>query len=242
MKNLSSAEIYELFADGIVRHGPFAGMRYPQLLSIGSAIIPKVLGSYEAELHDWIKEICATDYTEVIDIGCAEGFYAVGLARRLPNSIVYAYDTDPKAQELTAAMAAANGVSERVIIRETFAGTDITSIPLRQRGLLVCDCEGNEKYIFTAATVPLFRDWDILIETHDLFDLTISTTLTELFAATHNLRIAVTVDDILKAKYYRYPELQGLNIATRRAMLAEYRPAAMEWFFLTPKTRTVAAS
>ena len=32
-----------------VLHGPFRGMRYPEMRSVGSALFPKILGSYERE-------------------------------------------------------------------------------------------------------------------------------------------------------------------------------------------------
>lgn len=234
LRALSFAELHQLFADGIVKHGPFAGLKYPELNSIGSALYPKLLGCYEAEIQDWIETSCNTDYSEIVDVGCAEGFYAVGLARRILDARVFAYDTDPEARRMTTLMAAANGVADRVTARGTFAATDITSIPVRRKGLLVCDCEGHEKNLFTAETLPLFADWNILIETHDLFDITISTNLERLFATTHSLRTAISKDDIQKVKTYRYPELDGLDLPTRRAIVSEYRPSLMEWFFLTP--------
>ena len=78
--------------------------------------MPKLVGSYEAELHGVIEQIVATDYQVVVDVGCAEGYYANGLARRLPSARVYAFDTDPEARHLCEAMAALNGVEKRVIV------------------------------------------------------------------------------------------------------------------------------
>lgn len=238
LKALSYDDVCQLFADGRVRQGPFAELRYPQLASVGSAIFPKILGSYEAEIHEWIGEICRTDYSEIVDIGCAEGFYAIGLALQRPEATVYAYDADPYARQLCAEMANFNHVADRVVIREKFSGPDIAAIPIRRRGLVVCDCEGHEKHLFTESTVPLFVDWDLLIETHDLFDITISTRLAELFESSHDLRAMTSLDDIQKVKTYRFPELLDLDLVTRFTILAEYRPHTMEWFFLKSRTRS----
>jgi len=232
---LALTEIYDLFGDGVVRHGPFAGLRYPLLQSVGSSLFPKLLGSYEAELHPWIAEVCAGRYSEIVDIGCAEGYYAVGLARRLPEARVYAYDTDPRAQELCAAAARLNGVAPRVEVRATFAVDALSGISVRGRGLIVCDCEGAELDLFTPETVPLCAGWDLLVETHDFMDLTGSTRLQARFAATHDVRTCLSVDDIQKAKHYDYPELAPLDLATRRAIVGEGRPAIMEWLFFTAR-------
>ena len=99
-----------------VRHGPFAGMRYPAAESVGSALFPKLLGSYEQELHPWVERLCHNHYTEVVDVGCAEGYYAVGLALRLPGARVYAFDVSPHAMRRCADMARLNGVLDRVTI------------------------------------------------------------------------------------------------------------------------------
>jgi SAM-dependent methyltransferase len=232
---LAPAEIYALFADGVVRHGPFAGLRYPLLQSIGSSLFPKLLGSYEAELHPWIDEICAGGYTEIVDIGCAEGYYAVGLARRLPHAQVYAYDIDDRARELCAASSRLNGVDGRVAGRAAFATDQLADIAVRGRGLIVCDCEGAELDLFAADTVSACAEWDLLIETHDFMDLTGSTRLMERFRTTHDVRTCLSVDDIQKAKHYHYPELAPLDLATRRAIVAEGRPAIMEWLFFTAR-------
>src|SRR4051812_19305855 len=62
-----------------VLQGPFAGMQYVTE-SYGSQLVPKLLGSYENELHDLVEQIVAQRPKIVIDIGAAEGYYAVGLA------------------------------------------------------------------------------------------------------------------------------------------------------------------
>ena len=236
MQSLSPQEIHELFADGIVRHGPFAGLKYPELTSIGSALYPKLLGSYESELHPWMEEVCSAGYSEVIDVGCAEGYYAVGLAMRIPPAMVYAYDIYEGAQYLCANCAAANQVADRLSVRAEFTADELRGIPIRERGLIVCDCEGGETQIFTEQTRHHFANWDLLIETHDFMDITISTRMAELFQETHELRTLISIDDIQKAKTFQYPELTPFDLATRRAILAEYRPTIMEWQFLKSRS------
>ena len=230
----SHQDIHSLFADGIVRHGPFAGLKYPELASIGSTLYPKLLGSYESEIQAWIQEICDAGYSEIIDIGCAEGYYAVGLARRIPGALVYAYDTDERARQLCGNCAAANDVANRISVRAGFTVDELMGISIRQRGLIICDCEGGETGIFTEQTRHRFASWELLIETHDFIDITISTRIAELFQDTHELRTVASIDDIQKAKRYKYPELVSFDLPIRRAVVAEYRPSIMEWMFLKP--------
>ena len=66
-----------------VLQGPFAGMNYLNR-SHNSEFVPKLLGSYEAELSEVLEQIIAHDYRLIVDVGFAERYYAVGLARRCP--------------------------------------------------------------------------------------------------------------------------------------------------------------
>lgn len=63
------------FADSVVKSGPFAGLRYPSITSYGSAIYPKLIGTYESELFCDINNLMKDTYDSIIDIGFAEGYY-----------------------------------------------------------------------------------------------------------------------------------------------------------------------
>src|SRR5262245_60848059 len=99
----------ELARDLVVRRGPFAGMKYPSVARLGSACFPKLLGVYERELHPILNSIKDRRYTEILNIGCAEGYYAVGLAMWNPSAKVLAFDIDPRQTAFCADLAALNG-------------------------------------------------------------------------------------------------------------------------------------
>ncbi|WP_299504968.1 hypothetical protein [Cypionkella sp.] len=65
-----------------VLSGPFRGMDYPVRASEGSRAA-RLMGSYESSLAPVIEEIVTKAYPVIIDVGSAEGYYAVGLARRV---------------------------------------------------------------------------------------------------------------------------------------------------------------
>lgn len=71
----------------VVQTGPFADLKYiPE--AVGSSLLPKFVGCYEAELHQIFYDQSDDAYDKVIDVVCAEGYYAVGLAMRLPKEKV----------------------------------------------------------------------------------------------------------------------------------------------------------
>jgi hypothetical protein len=219
----------------VVRHGPFAGMRYLPSVTSPQNLALKLIGGYEYELESVVEEICRTDYSEIVDVGCAEGYYAVGLAMRLPAANIYAYDTDPEAREACSALAVLNQVKERVKIESWCGAEKLVSLSVRKRGLIISDCEGFELELFPEQAVPRLARFDILIECHDFIRLGIMPELRRRFAATHSVESIKSIDDISKAYEYGYPELEGYTLEERRKLLAERRPAIMEWLFLRSK-------
>ena len=219
----------ELVLELTVRSGPFQGMKYPGAEAAGSALIPKLLGSYERELHPMIGRLIAKGYDDVIDVGCAEGYYAIGMAMRLPGARIHAYDTSETARDLCSAMARLNGVADQVSVQTTCTPETLITFPQRGRTLVIVDCEAYEKVLFTPAVRDALKNCDLLIEMHDFLDVTISTELEALFRSTHELTNVLSVDDIQKAKHYPYPELAGLPIPVRFHLLREGRPMIMEW-------------
>ena len=220
-----------------VLHGPFAGMRYPAARAAGSALIPKILGSYERELHPVIERLVHTTYSDIVDIGCAEGWYAIGLAMRLPGVWVHAFDTDEQARVLCRAMAEANGVADRVQIRSHCSEQALLTLALGPRALVVSDCEGYEAELFTPEVARRLARHDLLIEVHDRVDPALGPRLRERFAATHEVVVVDSVDDTRKLRNYDFAELRPFDATERRQMLSEGRGMVMEWLFLTSRHR-----
>jgi len=74
-----------------VAAGPFAGIRldyefFPVYAS------PKFLGTYKRELHRVIERAIQLRPKYILNVGCVEGFYAVGLAIQLSDAEVFAAD------------------------------------------------------------------------------------------------------------------------------------------------------
>jgi hypothetical protein len=231
-----SSLVLELFPKLTVANGPFSGMKYPVAESVCSELIPKLLGSYESELREVVKDILAKDYTEIVDIGCAEGYYAVGLGIRFPKATIYAFDTDANARALCLEMARLNGVDERLKLGEFCDESKMLSLALGRKALIISDCEGYEKVLFTTKVVSFLAKHDVLIETHDCRDIEISDLMRERFSITHNILAIDSIDDIKKVKTYHYPELMPYDAATRLIALAERRPGIMQWLYMSPKS------
>jgi len=230
-----------LFPTLTVETGPFAGMRYIAE-SAGSTMLPKLLGSYESELHDTWRELMRHGYSVVVDIGSAEGYYAVGFARAFPEAHVYAYDTDSRARELCAQMAELNGVADRVHVGGFCTAETLRSLPLGDCALIISDCEAYERTLFTRDLAQYLSRHDLVIETHDFIDMEISSELRSVFTGTHKIESVKSVDDIQKVHSYNHKKLVGLSIQERYRIVRESRGGIMEWLVLVSETAAAPTS
>lgn len=213
--------------EGFVVSGPFENMKLPDQKSWGSGdVVPKSLGCYECELHGAIEAAIGRNPDLVINVGCAEGYYAVGLARRLPGATVLAFDIDAKAQAVCAAAAQENGVHRRVAVAGECTAEHLAALAAgAERPLIVLDCEGAEMALLPEAAMPAFAHADVIVECHDFLDRSITPTLTERLQPHH------AVDLILEGP--RHPTafefLQPLSTLDRWLAVCEYRPETMHW-------------
>ncbi|MBC8009332.1 MAG: hypothetical protein H7067_04455, partial [Burkholderiales bacterium] len=219
---------------GLVLGGPFVGMRYVGQ-SVGSMWWPKILGTYEIELADVIRDLCLARPPWVVDIGAAEGYYAIGFAWRCPETRVIAFEGEPAGRKLQAELAELNGVAARVRIEGFCDHAELNrALSFATGGLIICDIEGGEKDLLDPVLVPALGDhrWSLLIEIHDHVDPTIMNTLIDRFYATH------TVEEIVT----RPRRARDLPASARSSFLArwipafldERRPAPMRWLLLRP--------
>jgi hypothetical protein len=170
-----------------VNEGVFEGLDFLTASAEGCHV-PKLLGCYEQPLQRHIEEAIHAGYSTILNIGCAEGYYAVGLARRVADANIHAYDIDPKAREICAELAIKNGVRERVSIGELFRPEDFTDY-LGRRVLVLCDIEGAEKELLDLSRAPALSGMDIIVESHECLVPGMTRMLMDRFASTHDITL-----------------------------------------------------
>jgi 2-polyprenyl-3-methyl-5-hydroxy-6-metoxy-1,4-benzoquinol methylase/protein-L-isoaspartate O-methyltransferase len=212
---------------GNVASGPFAGMAMLPEVSWGDGdLAPKLLGCYESELHPAIAKAIARGPKSVVNIGCAEGYYAVGMARALPHSQVFAFDTNVAAQAICGRAAAANQVAGRASVAGACTVDTLRNLVAKDdHSLLLVDCEGAELALLDPREVPGIQACDIIVECHDFLDPTITATLRQRFAATHDVEIVSEGP----RDPNQFPTLQRWQSFDRWLAVNENRPMTMNW-------------
>lgn len=224
-----------LYSRARIIAGPFKGIRFFRAKS-GSAFCPKLLGTYEMEIQPWICEIVERKYQNIINLGCGEGYYAVGLAYKCPDASVFAFDLNETAQKLTQALAQTNGVESRVCVRGKLDWEALEYLPILN-SLVLCDIEGAEAEMLDTSKAPSLLQRDILVELHDGAE---SSLIRELMFK----RFGLTHDIEWKSYQGRKskdcpPELHWLSIFSRQSAVEEYRLNGIEWAFIRRKTRNL---
>jgi|SRR5271155_4223041 len=207
-----------------VRHGPFAGLTYPE---DGDAAVAKYLGRYETEIRDWIEEAVRRRPPHVISIGAADGYYAVGFKHASPESAIIAFELSPEARTSCSRTAAANKCS--IDLRRGATPRRILKQP-SERAFVLCDCEGAEIDILTPRVVHHLRGATVVVETHDGIRAGATDIITRRFAATHDFETREVTEP-----GNRPTELAGWSDSECEIALGEHRAAEVRWAKFTPR-------
>jgi hypothetical protein len=216
-----------------VLSGPFQGMSFLPLAR-GSTPIPKVLGTYEKELHPIVERLAREPCDVLVDVGSAEGYYAVGLSRMLGVSKVCCFDLDLLSKRLLMRMARANNVADRIVLGGFCRPQDLQAImETSTHPLVICDCEGGEMDLLDPQAAPGLSKARVLVEVHDFHGTPlIEDELTRRFAATHEIEIIRVeprrLTDLPDACRAILTEQEGL------AALSEARGEVPGWLYFRP--------
>lgn len=226
--------LFQALLGNRLKWGPFRGMRYVRE-AVGSAHTPKVLGTYEMEIHPWICEVFHRPPPVIIDVGAAEGYYAVGFACACPGSQVVAFEMAPQGRELLALLAQLNDVSRRVQIHGKCEVADLArALEGSTRALVFMDVEGAEADLLDPQCCPALESADIIVELHEFAVPGVGNLMRTRFASTHSI-------EEVKAKHRGIgdaPPLFRLLLCwwprRLRRMMGEHRPPGMSWIRLIP--------
>lgn len=211
--------------DDRVLSGPFAGMVYPRPAG-DLGFLPRLVGSYEAELHEHIEQVVEDGPSLVVVVGAGDGYYAVGLALRLPEARVIAFEAHSEMRRVCTELAQANGVAERVrVAGRCTPDTLVRALREEEETFVFMDCEGCEVELLDPRRVPGIESCDLVVELHDFLVPDNGPLIRDRFSPTHSVRI-VRGSPTSKG---RCPGLSLLDEEDQRFALDEFRPGSGSW-------------
>lgn len=213
-----------------ISSGPFKDMRYISQAH-GSALSPKLIGTYERELHSIIEEIADNPYERIVDVGSAEGYYAVGLTyiyrkKGHKNFKVYAYDINQKAQGALKKLALLNNVAEHIEIRTLCDHKELNSF-MGKNTIVICDIEGSEIQLLNPSKSDNLYNVDMLVEVHDGEESYITDQLVDRFRKTHSINLIH-----FTSRTYKESPWWLLFKSVRYGSVSEGRKKGLKWMYL----------
>jgi hypothetical protein len=222
--------------NGRVQYGPFKGLQMLEQQSWSSGdLAPKLFGLYEQEILDHLERL-AHPGRVLIDIGAADGYYAVGaLASGLFRRVI-AFEGEAPSRASIAKTAALNSVSHHIDIQGLADLNWMTQIaPDDLAGAVVLiDTEGAEFDLLGSAQLHQLRDCCLIIELHDWMVEDGAAKKRRLLSdldATHQTLVVKNAVRDLRGRL----ELETKNDDHRWLVCSEGRGRAMEWLVCEPK-------
>jgi hypothetical protein len=216
-----------------VQAGPFAGMMLLQeSYWYGGDILSKLVGTYEMELRPVIHSIIDWEPDLVVNIGCAEGYYATGFALRLPNATIHAIDIDAKALEICERAAQVNRAAARLRLELGCTPASLRTLLRRScRACLFVDCEGCERALITGIEPEDLCNACVVIECHEFIEAGTTDALLNHLSETHDIR---RIDECNRDPA-AVPLLHNVPEDLRTQAISERRPTRMWWLAGFPK-------
>ena len=221
-----------------IQGGLFKGMRWGMAATCGS-LTPKLMGTYEQELQSKMGQFPVFDL--VIDVGAAEGWYAVGLLHRRMAQKVVAFEMSADGRENLLANVRRNNLPpDSIEIRGECTAdglqTMLRSLPTDSnfRLLIICDCEGFEGKLLDDDTLKFCANAYFTIETHNFYVPEVHERLAKSLAASHTVTDLRPVRRRQKNLPTTVPWLFRLPPVSR-LLMAERRCPNIAWLVAVPK-------
>lgn len=218
--------------NGRVYYGPFKNTYISEKFLWGDGdVSSKLMGLYEQQLFPYIESVINAEPDLVLNIGCAEGYYGVGFANRLPNSKVVMVDVNAAFSSIIDENINNNNLSNVEVIFDSSHNTINRYINQSKNPFIFMDCEGAELHLLDKNYVERLKYTTIIVETHDFSNSTITETIKSRFSNTHDVEVISSSS----SKNMNIDIIKNLSDVDKMLLWSEWRPCEMHWLYLTPK-------
>ena len=220
---------YILNISNKVQNGPFKGMIYDCENYWGN-LYPKLLGSYESELHDIINRLVKVKFNNIINVGSAEGYYAIGFALKSNVDEIIAVDPFRNSKKEINSLIRKNKIKKKINFKFCLSSKRLSNW-IKTKTLILMDCEGSEAGYLKITSSTNFHKAHILCEIHDFSDHpNIGSDLINRFNRTHQIQIIKQE----KRQLDKYRTVGNLSENEMINLLDEDRPKNNYWIYFEP--------
>lgn len=219
----------------VVKYGPFKGLHLSEKTWWSRpSRAAMLLGIYEKEILDLLMSI-PEKYDTLIDIGAADGYYAVGaiVSGKFSNSICY--EISEKGQNAILDNGKLNNCEKQLQIFGAADSDFHKSISKNKlsKSVLLVDIEGAEFKFLTEDLFRAFQNSIIIVELHE-WKLDNGDMLVELLEKRSSATHKITPLTMGSRDMSKFDELKKFNDSDRWLICSEGRCQLMTWFRFDP--------
>ena len=244
--NLFEKKKYELSLNlykkhnNLVIYGPYKGMFFSENNHWGIGDLgPKIIGLYEFEVQNKLLDLISNFNIEnFVNIGAAEGYHAIGIAKKTEIQNFVLYEIDIKGKEILKENILKNELKKNVTIKSEASLNSFYELNKKldfSKTLFLIDIEGSELELFNDEILELLRSSILIIENHKfLLNKEKQKKYQELISKFKNKFNF----EIIKNNGRNISQINELNNLSENELMmicSENRPKMMEWFIITPK-------
>ena len=227
----------------VVQAGPFDGMILNAERTWGkSDLSSMILGQYEIDVANHLVRHLRAFSRPFVDIGAADGYFAVGVARTHLASCVIAMERESASQKALARAAEINGVLDEVrILGEATQESLLRIIADVPSSVILIDIEGGEFELLSEAVMEALAGCTIILEVHPNLVPNGEVLLGDLERVASKY---FSVDRFRRGPYSPniFEALDGLSDDLRLLAVSESRPENPLWLSLEPRLHSVETS
>lgn len=222
---------------GQVLYGALEGMKLASTSWSARDVGSIILGEYERQVVEAIMGT-SKSHSIFIDIGAADGFYAVGLSLNDRFQSSYCFESSEASRLSIQENAIANKVESRITILGT-ARVDFLSVLVDDysvdlsKALFLIDIEGGEFDLLTSKNLESMSDSVVIVEIHEDvndFDSKYDSLLK------HSARLFNINKLYTRSKSnINFEEIKNWPDEDRQIVFSEGRRYEMSWLVMTPK-------
>ena len=229
--NLDISEIFQ----NKVAYGIFKGMKLSNNIWWGKFdIATKLLGQYELHILDKIIDL-SDEFETFIDIGAADGYYAVGAVFSNLYSKSICFEISEFVRQVIEENSTINQVSDKIQIHGIANQKLMSSVlEIENKALILIDIEGGEFDLLTNEFLLVCKNSKLIIELHDSFIKGSDNRRNDLFKRA-NMYFDITYLQRVNPDIYSFKELENFDDNFRQLVFSEGRPPKMEWVLFSPK-------
>jgi|TARA_B100001063_G_scaffold36489_1_gene30009 hypothetical protein len=217
----------------IVQNGVFKNLKINDNISWGRGDVgSKIYGFYENKIQKKLKELRKPI---LIDIGAADGFFAVGCLHAKLSKYCYAFEQNEKSRSALFKTAKMNSVDNQISIMGKVDNKTFLSLLPKDLNLsnvvILCDIEGEEYNFFSETILKKLTKCNLIIEIHNENSNLRETDLLKIVKKYFKVTVILDNDkDMSEIKI-----LHKLNDIDRNLIVCEGRSYIGKWWHLSPK-------